>query len=731
MQLRARWWAWRAGEGVARRGGTGVVVREAGEGAGRGLAVMATVRGVGRVPGWGWQLARAKSSSAVRRQPHVIESTGSGSSSGSSSSGGLGAMPTFVSSHYRLSDSDVTSYLSRKGLVFRETPGEINVKACPFCKGNVGRVDNQWKLYFKRSDGACFCHRCGFKGSWFDFKAKMGDVRPAEQARPGPTSTLDASASLSGGGGASEAAKSKKAGVGAAAARAAARGLDLRALQQYPRSLGKSPRALKYLTEERGLSVETLQKYSVGVATYGFPKDPSAGDGGGWQDHECVTFPWVAPSGRDGALAATRIKVRALSAKHLQRLDPKGGGWSLFGWQTVPDEARELVVTEGEYDAMAVWQATGRPAVSLPNGARSLPVEVLPMLERFERIVLWMDDDMAGMEGAEKLARKLGVERTYLVRPSGCPAVVEAVAASGGKLPKDANDALRAGLDMDALVVSAARMPHKQIVEFSDLRSEILTELSNPEQACGVQSRTLPALNKVLKGHRKGELTILTGPTGAGKTSILSQLSLDYAAQGVPTLWGSFELSNVRLVKKMMQQLASLPLEHHLDQFDYWADAFEALPMHFMKFFGSSDIHAVLDAMEYAVYVNDVEHIVLDNLQFMHSGQGKGFERFELLDKSIEALRKFATEHNVHISLVVHPRKVDDDTLLNTSSVFGTAKATQEADNVIIIQRGKKYTYLDIRKNRFDGDLGIVPYTFDKSTCKIRELDADAMSHFS
>jgi len=38
-------------------------------------------------------------------------------------------------------------------------------------------------------------------------------------------------------------------------------------------------------------------------------------------------------------------------------------------------------------------QATGLPAVSLPNGARSLPVQVLPLLERFRRIYLWMDDD--------------------------------------------------------------------------------------------------------------------------------------------------------------------------------------------------------------------------------------------------------------------------------------------------------------------------------------------------
>lgn len=36
------------------------------------------------------------------------------------------------------------------------------------------------------------------------------------------------------------------------------------------------------------------------------------------------------------------------------------------------------------------------PAISLPNGAGSLPPQVLPLLERFERIYLWMDDDVPG-----------------------------------------------------------------------------------------------------------------------------------------------------------------------------------------------------------------------------------------------------------------------------------------------------------------------------------------------
>ena len=40
-------------------------------------------------------------------------------------------------------------------------------------------------------------------------------------------------------------------------------------------------------------------------------------------------------------------------------------------------------------------------------------------------------------------------------------------------------------------------------------------------------------MSSILKGHRRGELTILTGQTGTGKTTLLSEMSLDLCSQGV------------------------------------------------------------------------------------------------------------------------------------------------------------------------------------------------------
>ena len=94
----------------------------------------------------------------------------------------------------------------------------------------------------------------------------------------------------------------------------------------------------------------------------------------------------------------------------------------------------------------------------------------------------------------------------------------------------------------------------------------------------------------------------------------------------------------------------------------------------------------------------------------------------------IEKFRKFATKYNVHVTLVIHPRKENDDQL-STNSIYGGAKATQEADNVLILQEQPLKVQpeklengpniikaIQICKNRFKGDLGFQVLRFNKST---------------
>ena len=48
----------------------------------------------------------------------------------------------------------------------------------------------------------------------------------------------------------------------------------------------------------------------------------------------------------------------------------------LFGLDVIQQRHTEVVLTASEFDAMAVHQATGLPAVALPKGDSTLPLKV-------------------------------------------------------------------------------------------------------------------------------------------------------------------------------------------------------------------------------------------------------------------------------------------------------------------------------------------------------------------
>lgn len=71
----------------------------------------------------------------------------------------------------------------------------------------------------------------------------------------------------------------------------------------------------------------------------------------------------------------------------------------------------------------------------------------------------------------------------------------------------------------------------------------------------------------------------------------------------------------------------------------------------------------------------------------MSNDEAGSLDRFYRQDAIIAAFRNFATSTNCHVTLVIHPRKEKDGELLTSNSIFGGVKASQESDNILIIQQ--------------------------------------------
>lgn len=144
----------------------------------------------------------------------------------------------------------------------------------------------------------------------------------------------------------------------------------------------------------------------------------------------------------------------------------------------------------------------------------SLPPIVLPTLEAYQKLCLWGEWD-----NMRAVAEKLGEERCRFVRPTD--GLVSASEAAAANLP------------LKTMVSEAKPAAHRSITTFAALRDDVYFEVTNVDRVRGIKWKRFPALTRLLGGHRRGELTVLTGPTGCGKTTLCAEISLDLAQQGM------------------------------------------------------------------------------------------------------------------------------------------------------------------------------------------------------
>lgn len=455
----------------------------------------------------------------------------------------------YHSKYYIPLPGEVRDFLHRVALPSRAGTSSIETLIkCPSC--NSRSSNTQHSLRINNISGKFDCVECNTQGGWIDFirmfKGPESDVVSAPEVTVKKETVKQPVKK--------ESEKLSK---------------DVEVFQN---SLYATENIKQWLmgTEEDGLgfSKDTLDKYMVGYAqrAHGNLKDMQ-------QKEEdavaCLVFPKTGSKNKITDLKSIPVDegshtLNILETGYLHYHDAAPG---LFGLHIAKDNEKTVILTNNELDAMAAYQSTGIPALSLPKGNTQLPIEVLPLLERFEKVYVWLDEYDANHTLSKKFAHKLGLGRTWLI-----PCQIE---LSDG-MAMNALQAMKAGVDFNQVLTKAKRVNHRQITGFNDLRESVFNELTNPDQVRGIQSLEFPTLTKVIKGHRAGELTILTGSTGVGKTTILSQLSLDYCQQGVSTLWGSFEISNVRLARKMLHQFSGKDLTQcSIEEMKEYAAQFE------------------------------------------------------------------------------------------------------------------------------------------------------------
>jgi len=176
---------------------------------------------------------------------------------------------------------------------------------------------------------------------------------------------------------------------------------------------------------------------------------------------------------------------------------------------------------------------------------------------------------------------------------------------------------------------------------------------------------------------RGGEVTLWQGINGHGKSQMLGQVILGFAAQGEKSCIASFEMRPVATLRRLLRQVAQnveAAARTGHTQVQLIAGAIGA-------------IDALAAVIRYCSEKLRIQHIVVDSLMKCV----RGTDDYNGQKDFVDLLTSLARDYNIHIHLVHHAKKQqDENSPPGKFSASGSHAITDLVDQVLTVWRNKR-----------------------------------------
>ena len=467
---------------------------------------------------------------------------------------------------------------------------------------------------------------------------------------------------------------------------------EYRQFPQPPHRIVPRESALAYLAD-RGISKETAEKFEVTA----------------YEDRPNIMFfPFFNEFGK-----LEFIKYRNMAHKKGRNGSKEwretGGKPILFGMKQCVNFDR-LVITEGQLDSMSVSEAGIENACSVPSGMKDftwLP-NCYEWIKRFNMVVVFGDLEKGHMSLLDTLKQRL-------------PNRVLAVRKEDYLGEKDANDILRSfGAEAVRKAVENAQEPDigyvKELADVEDVDLNLL-----PKFKTGFYE-----IDSALGGGICfGQVCLLTGKRGNGKSTFMSNIVANAIDQGVGVFAYSGELAGYHFKRWLNCQLAGD--NYMVESTNEYGDTVYTIDPAISKeisewyrgkafiydneFVEDNDEHtALVEIVREVASRRNVKLICIDNLMTAMETVNEQSNLYLAQSNFVGELKKIAVRYDVAIILVAHPRKQGkEDTEFDNDDVSGSGDITNKVDIVMSYARAKEGDDHDcelvISKNRLAGTL--------------------------
>lgn len=183
---------------------------------------------------------------------------------------------------------------------------------------------------------------------------------------------------------------------------------------------------------------------------------------------------------------------------------------------------------------------------------------------------------------------------------------------------------------------------------------------------------------------RPGEVTLWAGINGHGKTLVTTHVALHLLVQNERVCIASFEMKGEATMARMVRQASgsAAPSVDYIHRFHDWTD--DLLWIYDQQ--GLVDPETLRQVMQYCAEKLKVKHFFIDSMMKVVKGEDdyNGQKQF------VHEMTTVAQDTGMHIHLIAHVRKKDDETTLpNKFDVKGSSSVTDMVDNVWIVWRNR------------------------------------------
>ncbi|MBT1154439.1 toprim domain-containing protein [Aminobacter anthyllidis] len=406
----------------------------------------------------------------------------------------------------------------------------------------------------------------------------------------------------------------------------------------------------------------------------------------------------------DRAVVAQKIRTPDKEFPWINHKAVKG----LYGQWLWRDGGKQVVVTEGEIDALSVSQTQQNkwPVVSLVNGAGNAAKDItnsLDWLLKFEKIILFFDNDEAGRKAVNEVKKLLPPGKCWITwAPEGY---------------KDASDLLQAG--MSAKISDAIWGAKQYRPEGIVSGSKIIERLkSRPKVTSFAYPEIMALLNFMTGGGiRFGELDTWTSGSGMGKTTIIKTLQHHYFEttpfnQALIHLEEPLEDTGDDLIAIRVGKRFTVDDPDFKDTPEYQKAAEElflstddqgAPRFQLYDAFGSMEDDSLYSVIRY-LHAMGCRIFWLDHLSILVS-EAPGDDERKRIDSIMHKLKSLTVELDIYIGLISHLRKppgggksFENGAVPTLDDLRGSGGIKQLSNGVFAISRDQQADS-DIAKN--------------------------------